>query len=776
MADGSITFETDLDNKKLEKKLASIGGKIKKLEADLSKKKDTQSGLAKELDEAKKSALKTETAIKRLKTEMASLKNITSVDGTSNPEEYMAALDRQKTISVELKEQKTTLDQQDKETERIAGQYTKCTDQVIALTEKINEQKNEYGLVTEQIKEANIQTGGLGKAVDAAGNYLDKFTRRVKNLARRILVFSVITMALRQMRTWMGKVIESNSEAGAAMAKLKGALLTLVQPLVGVIIPAFTALVNILARVVAAVAQAMAVLFGGTIEQSKQAAAGLYQETDALGKTGAAAKKAGGQLAAFDELNKLSDNSGGGGGGSATPDFNFDTVGLESDFDKILNVVKLIGTALLAWKLTGSMEALFSKDGLMKLVGAFLAFDGAIGLARTTFDAWVNGVTWETFFGMLARSAELIGGLLLLFGPVGAAIGLLITGVTMMATAFHDAEENGWNLQNMLLAVAGILATGLGITLLTGSFIPALIAGIAAILLAITTTFGDGEKLIEDAKLILQGFLDFFVGIFTGDIDLALKGIGEIFDGLRGIVDNVLTAIKNMFSGFLDWLDEKTGGKFSGIIQFVKDLVGGAIDWMNQTFSGFATTFQQIFEGIITFITSVFTGNWNSALDGLVEIFNGAMNLISNMIEAVVNFVINGLNTVIKALNRISFTTPDWVPGIGGKHYGVDIALIPNFKIPRLAAGAVIPPNREFMAVLGDQRSGTNIEAPENLIRKIVREESGNAAVVPQLREILAAIREGKVMMVDKRILGRTVQETLSTAARTGGAASVPVR
>lgn len=55
---------------------------------------------------------------------------------------------------------------------------------------------------------------------------------------------------------------------------------------------------------------------------------------------------------------------------------------------------------------------------------------------------------------------------------------------------------------------------------------------------------------------------------------MALKGIGEIFDGLKGIVSNVLGSIKNMFLSFLDWLDEKTGGKFSGIIQFVKDLVG----------------------------------------------------------------------------------------------------------------------------------------------------------------------------------------------------------
>ena len=46
-------------------------------------------------------------------------------------------------------------------------------------------------------------------------------------------------------------------------------------------------------------------------------------------------------------------------------------------------------------------------------------------------------------------------------------------------------------------------------------------------------------------------------------------------------------------------------------------------------------------------------------------------------------------------------------------------------SIPQLATGAVIPPNRKFMAVLGDQKNGTNLEAPEGLIRQIVREESG---------------------------------------------------
>lgn len=62
--------------------------------------------------------------------------------------------------------------------------------------------------------------------------------------------------------------------------------------------------------------------------------------------------------------------------------------------------------------------------------------------------------------------------------------------------------------------------------------------------------------------------------------------------------------------------------------------------------------------------------------------------------------------------NCYSFDIPDWVPGVGGKTFGVNIPMIPDYKIPALAQGAVIPPNREFLAVLGDQRSGTNIETP----------------------------------------------------------------
>lgn len=79
----------------------------------------------------------------------------------------------------------------------------------------------------------------------------------------------------------------------------------------------------------------------------------MYDEAEAIEATGGAAKKASKSLASFDEINKLSNSASGGGGGSAAkPDFSFDTSGMSSDFEKILNWVNLIGAALLAWKLS----------------------------------------------------------------------------------------------------------------------------------------------------------------------------------------------------------------------------------------------------------------------------------------------------------------------------------------------------------------------------------------------------------------------------------------
>lgn len=718
MADGSITFATDLDNDKLEKKLSSIGGKIKKLEGELNQKKDTQSGIEKELDDAKKAALEIETTIKNLKAEMTSLRSATGVEGSLNPEQYAVALERQKSITAELKEQEAALAKQDKETERISNQYAKCTDQVMALSEKIDVQKETYGEIARQIEEINSKSSKMGLAIDTAGKHMDKFTERVKNLARRVLVFSVITMALRQMRTWMSKVIKTNDEATSAMARLKGALLTLAQPLVDMVIPAFTLLVDILTQAVSMVAQLLSNLFGKSIDQSKEAAENLYNEVDALEDTGKAAEDAEKSMASFDEINRLPEakkTKEARGDDSLTPKFDFDTDMETTQLDSLLTVIEAIGASLLAWKLSDSFL-----DGIKTAVGLFLAIDGGIKLVKQTSDAWVNGVDWGNFWGMLGSGAEMTAGLALAFGRMGAGIGLVVTGITFLITAFRDAALNGWNLQNSLMAVAGIIATGLGIAALTGSIIPALVAAVAALLLYITIATGHGEELIEGVKQILKGFVDFFAGIFTGDIARAIEGVNGIFGGLKTVASAVLSGVRDLLLGFFDWLDEKTGGRFSGLIGLIKEIITTFFDWAIETFGALTDGLQKIFGGIITFLTGVFTADWDMAWQGVKDIFAGIWNTIVGVLGAAVNTIISGINWVIEKLNSISVDIPDWVPGLGGKTMGFNIPTLKEWEIPYLAKGAVIPPNREFMAVLGDQKSGTNIEAPVSEIEAAV--------------------------------------------------------
>ena len=77
-------------------------------------------------------------------------------------------------------------------------------------------------------------------------------------------------------------------------------------------------------------------------------------------------------------------------------------------------------------------------------------------------------------------------------------------------------------------------------------------------------------------------------------------------------------------------------------------------------------------------------------------------------------------------MNSIKFAIPGWIPGLGGMSFGLNIQHMLAPQIPQLAEGAVIPSNAPFMAMLGDQKSGTNIEAPANLIRSILQEEIGN--------------------------------------------------
>ena len=740
MADGKIVIAVDADAKKAQKELDTLSAKIDKMEAKLNEDTGTQSGLKKELDAALQSAKQTEDALKSLRSEADRLKGITSGNASANPAEYIDAYSRQAEIAAQIKEQEQLLVQQNKTAEKLGSQYAKITDKVITQTDALDAAKAKAGELVQQITDASGASARMAEASARVEKSMNKFGRRLSGVLRSALVFTVLSRGLSQLRSWLGETIMQNEAARASIAQLKAALLTLAQPILEVVIPVFVKLVNILAQVVTAIAKFFGMLSGKSWSSQVSAAKGLNAEKEALEGVGSAAEDASKSMASFDEINQITSNQASGGGGTSgagassgiTPDFsNLDLA--EDKLNDILGIVGAIAAGLLAWKIASMFT-----DDLGKIGGIALAAAGAFALVYFWLDAWNNGIDLTNFLGMLGGLAALAGGLALAFGPTAAAIALVVGGLAMLVVGIKDVIENGFTLENTLTIIAGLLAAGIGISILTGSWIPLLIAAIASILVALVSFTGHGEELINGLKDVVSGFGKFFKGIFTGDMKLALEGAKQIWSGLKQTWNAVVNSIRDAWSAFVDWLKQKNPA------------LAAIFETIGKLFSDQYNAWKKILSGLITFLTGVFTGDWKKAWNGVLDILKGVWNLIVGTIEGAINFIIDGINLLISALNKIHFEVPDWVPLVGGKSFGINITPVSRVSLPRLASGAVIPPNREFMAVLGDQKSGTNIETPlatmVQAFKQAMNETGGMGG-----RQITV------VMQLDHRELGRAV-------------------
>lgn|GEM_PF-5368188 len=159
------------------------------------------------------------------------------------------------------------------------------------------------------------------------------------------------------------------------------------------------------------------------------------------------------------------------------------------------------------------------------------------------------------------------------------------------------------------------------------------------------------------------------------------------------------------------------------------------------------------FTNLAAFIRQVFSGDFSGALGTIKKALDDwIIGSIETLNVLLMSFGV-GLNKLLVKLNAIQFTIPDWIPGIGGKTFDLNVKPINvanlQIPIPELASGAVIPPNAPFLAMLGDQRHGTNIEAPLATIQEAFRQEvsdmvggmmAGFQASVAVQEQILAAV------------------------------------
>lgn len=531
-----------------------------------------------------------------------------------------------------------------------------------------------------------------------------KFTKRIAGLAKRVFIFTMITKALRTMRKMLLSTIGADKQMSTSLAQIRGNLISAFAPIYNYILPAVRTLLAWLAKLTAVVSVFINSLFGKTASQADASAKALYNQASATEAAGDAAEKAKKQLSGLDEMNRWesNDSSGGGGGGSSgiAPKFDLSDQVDTGKIGKIAAVVRklspyvaAVAAGFAAWKIGKKFLGNLSKAKQLALAVA-----GAVLMAINVVDMLKNGINFDNLTGYIIGAAAAVTGLGLAFGVLGGAITAIVAGLALLGVAIRDVIKNGFNSKNLTAITVALLTIGGAIAIITGAWIPLLIAAIAAVVVWIVAKWTSIKEWISKT---------------ISSIDAAFEQhLANVEAGVAAAVDWVIekwTAVKDWFRGL--W--EKVSSGASSAWEGIKNAFKSVPEWFQSKFRDAWQKVKDVFS----------TGG---------RIWSGIKEGIENTFRAVVNAIIRGMNTIIAVpFNKIN----SMLNTIRNAHFlgispfqnmwGVNPLPVP--QIPMLARGAVIPANRQFLAVLGDQRNGNNLEAPESLLRKIVREEAGGA-------------------------------------------------
>lgn len=491
-----------------------------------------------------------------------------------------------------------------------------------------------------------------------------KFNKRIAGLAKRVFIFAMITKALRTMRKMLLSTIGADKQMSTSLAQIKGNLISAFAPIYNYILPAIRTLLAWLAKLTAVVSVFINSLFGKTASQADASAKALYNQASATEAAGDAAEKTKKQLSGLDEMNRWesNDSSGGGGGGSsgAAPKFDLSDQVDTGKIGKIAAVVRelspyvaAVAAGFAAWKIGKKFLGNLSKAKQLALAVA-----GAVLMGINVVDMLKNGINFDNLTGYIIGAAAAVTGLGLAFGVLGGAITAIVAGLVLLGVAIRDVTKNGINNKNLTAITVALLTIGGAIAIITGAWIPLLIAAMAAAVVWIVAKW--------------TSIKDWFSGLW----EKIASGAVAAWDG-----------IKNAFKSVPEWFQSK----FRDAWQKVKDVfsTGGRI--------------------------------WSGIKEGIENTFRAVVNAIIRGMNAIIAVPFNKINSMLNTIRNASFL------GISPFQNMWGVNPLPVPQIPMLARGAVIPANRRFLAVLGDQHNGNNLEAPESLLRQIVREEAGGA-------------------------------------------------
>lgn len=543
----------------------------------------------------------------------------------------------------------------------------------------------------------------------------------------------------------------------------------------------FTAITGAIFGKQQAQANASAAAVGNVADASNAAADG---QNALAGATKKAGKEAKGALASFDQLNVLerstADTGAAPGTGAATGVGTAVAVpALEGEIGAGVTIspdlqraIDAIGNMFLPWKsawasygssILASLQSMLSNiatlaQGIGSTIASWWASEHGQSLANTTLGMFqqiasaADRITQAVLGIWNNGGSEVFYNLMTLGGNVVEIIEIIIG---YIAETYADLVE--WFAPDAESALGGVNDK----ISQANSFLEWLKTDGKPILEVLGTTIGVVTAAWLGYKAVMLA-----VNIATKAWDLICKGIQKtnwIMLAISAVVAVIIVCIRH-------WDEIKAVA--IACWNKIKEAWNKAGDWFHKNVTEPVGNF---FSGLWDGIKGAFT----KAFDFIKKAFKGYVNGWITMVESFINFFIKGINVLVRGINKLSFNVPDWVPGIGGNKLGFNIPQVPQVQIPRLAQGAVIPPNQQFAAILGDQTHGRNLEAPEGLIRQIVREETGNV-----YNDVLRAINNSNLgkkativgdVIMDGQKVGRLVAKPVFREGNRAGYIKVKV-
>ncbi len=276
---------------------------------------------------------------------------------------------------------------------------------------------------------------------------------------------------------------------------------------------------------------------------------------------------------------------------------------------------------------------------------------------------------------------------------------------------------------------------------------------------AATTAFGVAMTVLTSPiTLVIAALVALGVGIYelVKHWDVVKEAAGICWDWIVGKWNSagewfagVWENIRSAFSSFDNWLQNIFNIDFSDSFGFIGDIMNAYLQNVSNIFGDV----KQIFGGLIDFIAGVFSGDWSRAWNGIVDAFGGIFSLIADIAKGPINMVIglingmldgleSGINWIVRKINGLSFDVPDWVPVIGGDHFGFDLPEVGFGSIPYLAEGGYVKPNTPQLAMIGDNKHQGEVVAPEDKLLEMAQKAADMASSAELLAEAISILKQ----------------------------------